>query len=114
LIEDEAHLGFDIPEAPEIRRIKPINSAAAPRRRDARRTSEQPGGKFERFERGDKSRRLAERSTDQFSRDKKPKRPERHPKYDASKRNARKEYFSLSKTSKPTSNPNGVSKRKKS
>jgi len=136
LIEDEAHLGFEIPEAPEIRRAKPQNSAASTRHRDARRTSEHSGGKFERsFERsgrGDKNRRATERASDQFSRDKKAKRSEHHSKFDAPKRTAQKDRFSSGKTSRsdsaprekggaksfktstPTSGPNGIKRGKKS
>ncbi|MDR0499308.1 MAG: DEAD/DEAH box helicase [Holophagales bacterium] len=100
LIEDEAHLGFDIPEAPEIKRVKFPNASATSKRHDSGRTSERSGGKFER---SDKSRRSAERSSDQFSRDKKSKWPERRPKQDAPKSAAPKEYFSSAKTSKSAS-----------
>jgi len=136
LIEDEAHLGFEIPEAPEIRRTKPQNSATTSRRRDSRHTtSEKSGGKFERtFERsgrGDKGRRPNERSADQFSREKKSEQSERHSKHGAPKRTAQKEYFPSGKTSrtepapkgkggskslktaKPASSPSDVRKRKK-
>ena len=103
LIEDETHLGFDIPEAPEIRRTKAQNSAATTRRRDVRHTSEKSGGKFERSGRGDKGKR----STDQFSREKKSERSERHSRYDTPKRTGQKEYFPSSRTSRTAPAPNG-------